>query len=259
MGGTILNAITVLIGSVLGMLIGDRLPARVRETVVFGLGLVTLTVGIGNAQATGNIVIPLLSIAVGGMLGELLRIDLGLDALGGWLQARVNGNTQHPSAEVPAEADSSQPAKMDTRARFITGFVTASLLFCVGPLTILGSIQDGMGLPIGYQQLVIKSVLDGFAALAFAASFGLGVVFTVVTIVVVQGSLAVLGMVAGQFMTTPMVDEMTATGGMILIGLALMLLDIKRPRVANLLPALLIAPLIVVIGTALGIDLYPFS
>jgi uncharacterized membrane protein YqgA involved in biofilm formation len=255
MGGTILNAITVLIGSVLGMLIGDRLPARVRETVVFGLGLVTLTVGIGNAQASGNIVIPLLSIALGGMLGELLRIDVGLDALGGWLQSRFGGTAA--STDVPS--DDVQSTGLDPRARFITGFVTASLLFCIGPLTILGSIQDGMGLPIGYQQLVIKSVLDGFAALAFAASFGLGVVFTVVTIVVVQGSLAVLGMIAGQFMTDPMVAEMTATGGMLLIGLALLLMDIKRPRVANLLPALLIAPLIVVIGTALGIDLYPFS
>lgn len=255
MGGTILNAITVLIGSVLGMLIGDRLPARVRETVVFGLGLVTLTVGIGNAQTSGNIVIPLLSIALGGLLGELLRIDLSLDALGGWLQTRFGGT----STMTDTQDGDAQPEQLDARTRFITGFVTASLLFCIGPLTILGSIQDGMGLPIGYQQLVIKSVLDGFAALAFAASFGLGVVFTVLTIVMVQGSLAVLGMIAGQFMTDPMVAEMTATGGMILIGLALTLMDIKRPRVANLLPALLIAPLIVVVGAAFGIDLYPFS
>lgn len=252
MGGTILNAITVLIGSVLGLLIGDRLAPRVRDTVVFGLGLVTLTVGVGNAQSSGNIVIPLLSIAAGGMLGELLRIDVGLDALGGWLQSRFSGRS------AAAQDDVEQPAAMDARVRFITGFVTASLLFCIGPLTILGSIQDGMGLQIGYQQLVIKSVLDGFAALAFAASFGAGVVFTVLTIIVVQGSLAILGMVAGQFMTDPMVAEMTATGGMLLIGLALILMDIKRPRVANLLPALLIAPLIVVIGTWLGIDLYPF-
>ena len=255
MVGTVLNAITVLIGSVLGMLIGDRLPARVRETVVFGLGLVTLVVGIGNSQSSGNIVIPLLSIALGGMIGELLRIDVGLDALGGWLQSRFGGT----AAATNVTSEDVQSTGLDPRARFITGFVTASLLFCIGPLTILGSIQDGMGLPIGYQQLVIKSVLDGFAALAFAASFGVGVVFTVLTIVVVQGSLAVLGMLAGQFMTDPMVAEMTATGGMLLIGLALLLMDIKRPRVANLLPALLIAPLIVVIGTALGIDLYPFS
>lgn len=256
MGGTLLNAVTVLIGSVLGMLIGDRLPARVRETVVFGLGLVTLTVGIGNAQASGNIVIPLLSIAFGGLIGEFLRIDVGLDRLGGWLQTRFGGGSSTPAQDT---GDGSTVTSMDARTRFITGFVTTSLVFCVGPLTILGSIQDGMGLPAGYQQLLIKSILDGFAALAFAASFGLGVVFTTLTVLVVQGGLALLGMVAGQFMTDPMIAEMTATGGMVLIGLALILMDIKRPRVANLLPALLIAPLLVALGTAVGIDLYPFS
>ncbi|MBK8134910.1 MAG: DUF554 domain-containing protein [Chloroflexi bacterium] len=254
MGGTLLNAIAVLIGSLLGMLVGDRLPARVRETIVFGLGLVTLTVGIGNAQSSGNIVIPLLSIAFGGLIGETIRIELALNRLGGWLQAKLARATQD---SAPDSVDT--PGEMDVRTRFITGFVTASLLFCVGPLTILGSIQDGMGLQIGYQQLVIKSVLDAFAALAFAASFGVGVVFTVLTIIVVQGGLALLGMLAGQFMTPPMVAEMTATGGMILIGLALILMDVKRPRVANLLPGLLLAPIIVVVGTALGIDLYPFS
>jgi len=254
MGGTLLNAITVLVGSVLGMFIGDRLPSRARETVVFGLGLVTLTVGIGNSQATGNVVIPLLSIVIGGLLGEAIRIDAALDRIGGWLQMRFG------RSGPPQTADDTGTAKdMDARTRFITGFVTASLLFCVGPLTILGSIQDGMGLQSGYQQLVIKSVLDGFAALAFAASFGIGVVFTVLTIVVVQGGLALVGMIAGQFMSDPMVAEMTATGGMILIGLALMLMDIKRPRVANLLPSLIVAPILVVLATVLGFDIYPFS
>lgn len=251
MGGTLLNALTVLIGSVLGMLIGDRFPTRVRETVVTGLGLVTLIVGISNGQSSGNIVIPLFSIAIGGLLGEWLRIDAALDRLAAWLQRRVGGRSS-------ADTDYAQ-AINSARQRFITGFVTASLLFCVGPLTILGSIQDGMGLPIGFEQLLIKSVLDGFAALALAASFGLGVVFTVFTVLIVQGGLALVGSFAGQFMSEMMVTEMTATGGLILIGLALILLDIKRPRVANFLPALLIAPLIVAAATALGIDIYPFS
>jgi uncharacterized protein len=257
LAGTILNAITVLIGSVVGMFIGDRLPARARETVVFGLGLVTLTVGVTNAQASGNIVLPLLSIALGGIIGEAARIDMALDQLGGWLQTRFAGKTLEQN-----DADSTEEATAIARAsrsRFITGFVTASLVFCVGPLTIVGSIQDGMGLSIGYQQLVIKSVLDGIAALAFAASFGFGVVFTVFTVLIVQGALAMLGMVAGQFMTDPMIAEMTSTGGMILIGLSVILMDIKRPRVANLLPALLVAPLLVALGSALGIELYPFQ
>jgi uncharacterized membrane protein YqgA involved in biofilm formation len=118
-------------------------------------------------------------------------------------------------------------------------------------------MQDGMGLPIGFQQLAIKSVLDGFAAMAFAASLGVGVAFSLITILVLQGGLALLGAVLGNFMSTPMINEMTAVGGLLLIGLSLVLLDIKRPRMANFLPALVIAPVMVAIATALGINIYP--
>jgi uncharacterized membrane protein YqgA involved in biofilm formation len=251
MGGTLLNAAAVLIGSLLGMLIGNRLPERVRASVVTGLGLVTLTIGIDNAGATGNVIIPLLSIAGGVILGEALRIDVALARLAGWLQERFGGGTEAATGDLDA------PVSSSPRQRFITGFVTASLLFCVGPLTILGSLQDGMGLALGFQQLAIKSTLDFFAAMAFAATFGVGVAFTVVTILVVQGGLAVLGSLAGAFMTAPMIAEMTATGGIILIGLALILIDLKRPRMENFLPALLIAPLIVLAASALGINVYP--
>jgi uncharacterized membrane protein YqgA involved in biofilm formation len=244
MGGTLFNTAAVLIGSLIGMLVGDRLPQRTRETVIFGLGVVVFVIAIGNAQATGNILIPLFSIAVGALIGEALRIDARLETLGGWLQTRFGGGSGK------GEAD-------DRRARFITGFITTSLVFCIGPLTVLGSIQDGMGLAIGLQQLVVKGIIDAFASVAFAATFGLGVAFTSLTVLVVQGGLALLGSFAGQFMTTPMINEMTATGGMVLIGLSLILMDVKRPRMANFLPALLIAPLIVAIGTALGINLYP--
>ncbi len=242
--GTILNAVTVDIGSALGLLIGGRLPVRIQESVVTGLGLVTLVVGIDNAGRTGNIIIPLLSIGTGVILGELLDLDGRLKAFGGWLQARFGGGES--AADHPAD---------DPRARFINGFVTASLVFCVGPLTFLGSIQDGM---MGdYQLLAIKSVLDGFASLAFASAMGIGVAFSILTILAVQGGLALVGALAGSFMTGPMIDEMTATGGLILIGLSLVLLNIKQPRMANFLPALVIAPLIVAAGAALGIDLYP--
>lgn len=249
MGGTLFNAVAVLIGSLLGMLIGDRLPQRTRETVIFGLGLVTLMVGIGNAQETGNILVPLFSIAVGALIGEALRLDVQLEKLGGWLQKRFGGGDSSNSQQT-ASID-------DRRARFITGFVTTSLIFCIGPLTILGSMQDGMGLASGFQQLVVKSIIDAFASIAFAATFGVGVAFTALTVLVVQGGLALLGSVAGQFMTDPMIAEMTATGGMVLVGLSFILMDIKRPRIANFLPALLLAPLIVAVGTALGINLYP--
>lgn len=249
MAGTILNMVTVALGSLLGMFVGDRLPERIQQSIVTGLGLITFFVGISNANATGNIILPLISIAVGVIVGELLRIDLALERMGGWLQMRFAGRSR--------SEDESNNAQVDSRQRFVTGFVTASLVFCVGPLTFVGSLQDGMGLAIGFQQLAIKSVLDGFAAIAFAASFGRGVLFTVLTILVVQGGLALLGSLLGTFMSDPMIAEMTATGGLILMGLSLILLDLKQPRMANFLPALVIAPVLVALGQALGIAIYP--
>ncbi len=249
MGGTILNIITVALGATLGLLVGNRLSEKMQESVMTGLGLVTLFVGISNAGQTGNVIIPLLSIASGAIIGEIINIELYLERFAGWLQARFTGG----GASVP-EGDETVLAE---RARFINGFVTASLVFCIGPLTFVGSLQDGMGLPIGFQQLAIKSVLDGFAGMAFAASLGVGVLFSIITILVLQGGLALLGSVAGQVMSAPMVNEMTAVGGLLLIGLALVLLDIKRPRMANFLPALLIAPLLVALAGALGINIYP--
>jgi uncharacterized membrane protein YqgA involved in biofilm formation len=260
MGGTILNIITVAIGSAIGLLIGHRLSPKIQESVVTGLGLMTLFVGLNNAGKTGNPIIPLLSIALGAIIGELLDIDGLLQRFAGWLQSRYAGQKSEPDVETRqavADQQPDTPDSLDSRARFITGFVTASLVFCVGPLTFVGSIQDGMGLPIGFQQLAIKSVLDGFAAMAFAASFGIGVSFSIITILVLQGGLALLGSVLGEFMTVAMINEMTAVGGLILMGLALVLLDLKKPRMANFLPALVIAPLMVAIATAVGINLYP--
>jgi uncharacterized membrane protein YqgA involved in biofilm formation len=255
MAGTILNMITVAIGSLLGLVIGERLPAKIQESVVTGLGLVTLYVGVSNAGQTGNIIIPLLSVAIGVIIGELLNIQGALERFAAWLQRRFAGGQPQTSDDDQRDSQSSLP--LDPRARFITGFVTASLVFCIGPLTFVGSMQDGMGLAVGFQQLAIKSVLDGFAAMAFAASFGIGVFFTIITVFVLQGGLALAGSLIGNFMTTPMIDEMTAVGGLLLIGLALVLLGIKQPRMANFLPALVIAPLLVAGAGIIGINIYP--
>ncbi len=250
MSGTLLNTFTVALGSLLGLLLGSRVPAKMQDSIVTALGLVTVFVGISNAGRTGNIIIPLISLVVGVIVGELLDLDSALTRLGGWLQSRFA-----PRALANSQLDDS--ASADQRARFINGFVTASLVFCIGPLTIVGSIQDGMGLASGFQLLAIKSVLDGFAAMAFAASLGSGVAFSVLTVLILQGGLAVMGSVAGEFMSAPMSNEMTAVGGLMLIGLGLVLLDVKRPRMANFLPALVIAPLIVAVATAFGINIYP--
>ncbi len=255
MGGTLLNTLTVLLGSSVGLLVGNRLSTRIQESVMMGLGLITLGVGFDNARATGNIILPLLSLVIGAIIGELLRLDLQLERFAGWLQARVQGRRMSP-AEL-SSASEGAPAPTDARARFIQGFVTASLVFCVGPLTFVGSIQDGMGLKSGFEQLAIKSTLDLFSSMAFASTLGIGVLFSVLTVLGVQGGLAILGSAAGEFMTDPMINEMTAVGGFILIGLALALMDIKKPRMVNFLPALLVAPLIVEGAAALGINIYP--
>lgn len=241
MRGTLLNVIAILVGSSLGLLIGYRISKKIQESIVTGLGLVTLYIGFSNASKTGNIVIPLLSLVIGVTIGEMLDLDRRFQQFAGWLQRRL---TRGESSE-------------DKRVRFIEGFVTASLVFCIGPLALIGSMQDGMGLDIGFQQLLIKSILDGFASMAFAASLGLGVMFSLFAVFAIQGEFAVAGYFAGKFMTDPMVNEMTAVGGLILIGLSLVLLDIKKPRIANFLPAVLIAPLLVGVAKALGIDIYP--
>jgi hypothetical protein len=153
---------------------------------------------------------------------------LALSKFGAWLEARFAGG----SGEV-IEGN-----------RFIRGFLTASLVFCIGPMTILGSIQDGLS--GDYQLLAIKSVLDGFAALAFASTLGPGVLFSVITILVFQGGLSLSAASMQALMSDAMITEMTATGGVLLLGLAISsLLEIKKIRVGNFLPALVFAPLLV--------------
>lgn len=249
--GTLINVITVAIGSLTGVMIGDRLPKETQNSVIMGLGLVTLVVGMQNAFLSGNIIIPLISIATGVLIGDWVNVQAQLDKFAGWLQTQVSQR----SLQKQPQATETVPTADTSRERFVNGFVTASLVFCIGPLTFIGSLQDGMS--GNYQLLAIKAVLDGFAALAFAASLGIGVFFSIITIIILQGGLALLGYLAGEVMSTAMIDEMTATGGLLLMGLSLILLDLKKPRMANYLPALLIAPLIVTVATALGIDIYP--
>ncbi len=225
MTGTLLNIATVLIGGTLGLAFGARIPERFKSTVIAGMGLFTAAMGLQMFLKTGNPLIVLGALLVGALLGEWWRIEDGLQALGRRLEARFASSS---------EGDSN---------RFVRGFLTASLLFCVGPMTILGSIQDG--LTGNYELLAVKSVLDGFAALAFASTLGIGVLFSVLVILVYQGGLSLLAGQLSAVITDPMMAEMTATGGVILLGLAVSsLLEIKPIRVGNFLPALAVAPLI---------------
>ena len=225
--GTLLNVVTVLLGASLGLLVGGRLPERFNGIIMGGLGLATLIIGIQNALLTGNILILLGSILVGGIIGEVLRIEQRLDALGSYLQRRLAGSGRGAST-------------------FSEAFVTSSIVFCVGPLTILGSIQNGISGDISF--LALKSLLDCFAAFAFAATLGWGVLLSAVTVLVYQSALSLAAWAVASSVPSrdnPYILEMTAAGGLIIIGVGLRLLDIKQLKLANYLPALAVAPLIV--------------
>jgi uncharacterized membrane protein YqgA involved in biofilm formation len=236
--GTAVNVATVLVGSLFGRLAGNRLPQRTRQLVTDGLGLVTLLIAAISAMAvldpalsdavgdSAPVLIVLGAVLIGGIAGSLLRLEQRVEAFGGFLQRRLAGDAT--SAE---------------RQRFVEGYVVASLIFCTGPLTILGSLEDGLG--HGAEQLYLKSALDGFAAVAFAAAFGWGVAASVVTLVVVQGGLTLLGLALGDVLPDAHLAAITATGGLLLVGVALRLLDLKQLAVADLLPALLVAPALV--------------
>jgi uncharacterized membrane protein YqgA involved in biofilm formation len=235
MTGTWINLATILVGGFLGLLLGHKIPERLRKTVTAGLGLFTLGLGLQFFLKTEQPLIPLGSLLVGGLLGEWWNIEEGLQRLGAWLERRF-----------------SQQQGDEEKQRFIKGFLTASIVFCIGPMAIMGSIQDGLGGE--YQTLAVKAVLDGFAALAFASTLGAGVLFSGVTVLVYQGAITLLAAQLNSVVTPLMMNEMTAVGGLILIGIAISsLLELKPIRTASFLPALLLAPLIAAILVLMGI------
>jgi uncharacterized membrane protein YqgA involved in biofilm formation len=251
--GTLLNAATVLIGSGIGVLLGHRLPQRTRDVVTDGLGLVTLLIAAISAAAVldpelsdavgpnAPVLIVLGSILIGGIAGSLLRIEDRLEGVGAairtWLTRRTGDGGDEAGEAAAAE-----------RHRFVEGFVTASLVFCVGPLTVLGSLDDGLG--NGIDKLALKATLDGFASIAFAASLGWGVAASALAVLVVQGSLTLLGALLGDLLPAAHLSALTATGGLLLVGVAMRLLRIRPVPVADLLPALAVAPVIVAIVVA---------
>jgi uncharacterized membrane protein YqgA involved in biofilm formation len=244
--GTIVNIAAVAGGTVAGVLLGGRLPDRVRTTVLQGLGLFTLFVGFSEALATRNAIMALGGLLLGGLIGELTRIEDRLAGLGRAIERRVGARValdpDVPERAATRDVDDDVHAARG-RSRFVEGFVVASLVFCVGPLTILGSIQDGLRGDIDL--LATKSMLDGFASLAFASTLGWGVGASIVTIALLQGSLTALAALLDDVLTDRMVDEMGAVGGLMLVGIGLRLLDLAEVRVASFLPGLVVAPLLV--------------
>lgn len=234
MTGTFINVGTVIAGGVIGSILGDKLSSRIQEIVMNGIGLVTFALGITMAIKTNNILIVLGAILLGSILGEWWQIQKRLDRTGEWLETKAR---RYPFL---------------TRGEFTRGFVTASLVFCVGPMTILGSIQDGLS--GDFTLLAIKSTLDGFAALAFASAMGMGVTFSAVSVLLIQGAITLGARLFDSVLTETMITELTATGGIMLLGISLILLDIKKIRVANFLPALALAPLLLYLWQIAGLN-----
>ena len=219
--GTAINVAAVLAGASLGPVVGARLSEGMRETAMHAIGLVTVLVGIQSFLRFDNPLVPLVSVILGLVIGELLSIDDALKRFGDALERRF-----------------SKGGSPVSRA-----FVTTSLLFCVGPLTVLGSLEDGIS--GDYHLLALKSALDFVASLSFASVLGWGVLLSAGSVLMVQGALTLGGALFGSFMNEPMVLAMTSTGGVLLLGLGLVLLNLKEVRVANMLPALVVAPLLI--------------
>jgi uncharacterized membrane protein YqgA involved in biofilm formation len=235
--GTIINVLAIVIGSIAGILVGNRLSDKTSKVVTDGLGLVVLVLGGLNVVSLLDddfvlVVgpgIPLLivigAILIGGIIGSALKLEQRLENFGVLLQKRFAGK-----------------GSKDSKEKFITGFVNASLVFTIGPLAILGALSDGLGQ--GIEQLATKSILDGFASLAFAASLGWGVAISAIPVGIWQGLLTVLAFAVGSVVSAPVISALTATGGVLLLGVGLRLLQLRQVAVGNMLPALIVAPLI---------------
>jgi len=221
--GTLINTATVLVGGSVGLIIGDRIPDRIRTIVVQVIGLVTLGLGLSDVLKTHNMVFPLVGMVIGGIVGELLAIERRLEGLGEVIRRRFARN-QEPG-------------------RFVNGFVTATLLFCIGPLTILGAMQDATGETP--QLYIIKGTLDGFMNVVFGAIYGVGAVFSALSIFVVQGSLTLGGSALDNLLNDRMRIELFSAGGFAVMAIGLNLLEIKKIRLGSLLPGLVITPLLV--------------
>jgi uncharacterized membrane protein YqgA involved in biofilm formation len=221
--GTLINTATVLVGGSVGIAMGNKIPERVRIIVVQVIGMLTIGLGLSDLLKTHNMVFPLLGMVFGAVIGEVMRIEDRLEGFGEVIRRRF--------------------AQRQDPGPFISGFVTASLLFCIGPLTILGAIQDASGATP--QLYIIKGTLDGFMSVIFGAIHGVGVLFSAVSVFIVQGTLTLFGTNLDSLLNDRMRIELFATGGLAVMAIGLNLLEIKKIRLGSLLPGLIITPILV--------------
>lgn len=222
--GTLINTATVVAGGSVGYFIGHRIKQEIRTIVVQVIGLATVIMGISDAMDTHNLVFPLVGMVVGAIIGELLKVEERLEQLGEWLKNRF----------ARTSSDS---------GNFVQGFVTATLLFCIGPLTILGAIEDASGRTP--QLYIIKGTLDGFMSIIFVAVYGIGAMFSALMVFLVQGLLTLGGTGIDSLLTERMRIELFAAGGFTVLAIGLNLLEIKKIKLGSLLPGLVVTPVLV--------------
>lgn len=228
MTGTVINIFTVFIGSILGLLIRSKIPENYKTIILQAIGLLTLVIGLQMALNTEEILILMFSLLIGAIVGQFLKINDKIEVFASLLKKKFASKNDKYFSE---------------------GFITASIIFCVGPMTILGALNDG--LKGDYELLAIKSILDGFTSIALTASFGLGVMFSIITIFVIQGGISFFAAYADTFLSDFMIAEMTAVGGILIIAIGLVILDLKKINVANFLPALIFSPLFIYLKSLL--------
>lgn len=241
--GTLVNVLAILLGSAIGVLLGNRLPQKMSKTLTDAMGLVVLVIGALNllslqdaefakaVTSSGTLLVVLGALLIGGILGSLIGIETRLNDFGAWLQKKTSRSGG------------------GDKEKFIQGFVNASLLFTIGPMAVLGALQDGLGQ--GIDVLALKSTLDGFTSVAFGATFGWGVAFSALPVGIWQGLLYVLALTLGASLSQAVIAAITATGGILLLGTGLRVLQIRMVNVADLLPSLLVAPVLVLLVDAL--------
>lgn len=228
MVGTIVNVGAIIVGATAGVVLRKGIPERFNQTIIQGIALTVMIIGIQMAVSSKNILVVVLSIVVGGLTGEILKIEERLDSFGLWIEERLG----------------------DGQGDFARGFVTASLVYCVGAMAIVGSIQDGLqGNPA---TLFVKALLDGVSAVFFASTMGLGVAFSAIPVLLYQGSITLLAQYVQAVLTQPVIIEMTATGGILILGIGIKILGIKEIRVGNLLPSIFYAVAISIIFQKVG-------
>ncbi len=216
MFGTIVNTVAIIAGSLIGLLFKGSIPEKYSQTIMHGIGLAVILIGLKTALKTDDILLIIISLAIGSAIGELLRIEDRLERLGKWLGRLVSGDKEG----------------------IANGFVTASLIYCVGAMAIVGSLESGLS--GNHQTLFAKSLLDGIGSILFASTLGLGVIFSAVSVFVYQGTITLAASVLKQFLIPGVVVQMSAVGGLLILAIGINLLEIKKLKIGNMLPAIFI-------------------